>query len=154
MIDLVLHRLQENGFTVNPQKCQWGVRETDWFGHWLTPDGIKPWDKKIQGILALDQPKTLRHLRGFLGMINFYRDFWERRAHITAPLTSLTKINPKRFKKHWTPECTKAFKAVKALIAQEVMLAYPDPNLPFDIETDASEFQLGAVIKQNNKPIG
>ena len=38
-------------------------------------------------------------------------------------------------------------------MAQDVLLAYPDFNLPFDIHTDASDFQLGAVISQNGKPI-
>lgn len=61
--------------------------ETNWLGHWLTLNGIKPWKKKIQGILQLDKPKTLRQLRGFISMVNFYRDFWERQMHVLAPCT-------------------------------------------------------------------
>jgi hypothetical protein len=152
-IDEVLSRLEANGYTVNPAKCEWGVRETDWLGHWLTPEGIKPWKKKIDGILALDKPKTLKQLRGFIGMVNYYRDFWKRRAHVLAPLTALTKVNPKQFRKAWDAKCDQAFKQIKAIIAQEVLLAYPDPNKLFDVETDSSDYQLGARIMQEGKTI-
>jgi len=150
-IDEVLSRLEANGYTVNAAKCEWGVRETDWLGHWLTPEGIKPWKKKIDGILVLDKPKTLKQLRGFIGMVNYYRDFWKRRAHVLAPLTALTKVNPKQFRKVWDAKCNQAFKQIKAIIAQEVLLEYPDPNKLFDVETDSSDYKLGAHIMQEGK---
>jgi hypothetical protein len=74
---------------------------------------------------------------------------WPRRAHTLAPLTKLT--GTKVFV--WNDEQQKAFEAMKAIMSSEALLRYPDHNLPFDIETDASDYQLGAVIKQGGHPV-
>ena len=73
---------------------------------------------------------------------------WPRRAHTLAPLTDLTG---KQF--IWGPAQRQAFHSMKALVTADALLHYPDHNIPFDIETDASDLQLGAVIKQNNRPV-
>ncbi len=60
-----------------------------------------------------------------------------------------TKKKPWR----WDSIHQQAFKDVKAAIAKETVLAYPDFLKPFEIYTDASSMQLGAVITQDNRPI-
>jgi cleavage and polyadenylation specificity factor subunit 1 len=108
----ILTKLQDNGFMVNPLKCDWAVQETDWLGCWLTPSGVKPWKKKIDAVLKMEPPKSLKELRGFIGMVNYYHDMWLHRAHVLAPLTAktgATKKGEKQAKFIWTPDMQTAF---------------------------------------------
>ena len=78
-------------------------------------------------------------------MINYYKDHISRRSEQLAPLTALTKKNT-RF--NWTSQCQQSFDSLRAYLAKCIVLAFPDFTLPFDIHTDASKIQIGAVIHQ------
>jgi hypothetical protein len=117
----------------------------------------------VQAILVIKLPTGVKQLRHFLGMVQYYRDLWARWSNMLAPLTSLvgecsqTKTTKaKRTKKvpwHWDEVHQRAFNHIKATIAKKAVLAYPDYSKVFEIYTDASSKQLGAVITQDNRPI-
>ena len=100
--------------------------------------------------MQLNPPKTKRQLRHFLGMVNYYRDLWRKRSHILAPLTNMVSSAAKWV---WGKEQQAAFDDMKRVISKETLLAFPDFNKEFHIYTDASYYQLGAVIMQERKPL-
>ena len=100
--------------------------------------------------MKIDTPRNRKELRSFIGVVNYYRDMWIRRSHALAPLAKLTS---KAVKWQWTQKEQAAFDTVKCIIAKQTILAYPDFSQPFEIHTDASHYQLGAVISQGGKPI-
>jgi hypothetical protein len=67
--------------------------ELEHLGCWVTRKGIQPRPKKVDAMMRLEEPKTRKQLRGFIGMINCHRDTWKHRSHVLAPLTSLTSVN-------------------------------------------------------------
>jgi len=158
-LDKVLQRLCETGFQVNAAKSHFCALELDYLGYTLSRKGIAPQKKKVAAILALKPPKNVKELRRVLGIVQYYRDLWEKRTDLLAPLTDLVaecgttkkkrKANPWR----WEAEHDEAFRRVKEIIARDVILAYPDFAKKFVIYTDASTRQLGGVITQDNRPL-
>lgn len=152
VLEKVLQRLQDANFTINPLKCEWAVQETDFLGFWLTPQGLKPWKKKVKAILDLEAPRNVSETRSFIEAVTFYREMFPKRSHILAPLHRPTEAKSKnRFV--WSTECDNAFKQIKAMLTKDAFIRYPDPNKPFHVYTDASDIQLGAVIVQEGKPV-
>ena len=148
-LDIVLTCLEQNGFTVNSSKCEWEAQETDWLGYWPTTTGLKPLSKNIKAITAMWAPVNIKQVHSFIGAVTYYCDMWPCRSHISAPLTDLTGKGTF----HWTLVHQKASDAMKALMVKDVLLCYPDHNIPFHICTDASDYELGSVILQQNVPV-
>ncbi len=66
----------------------------EYLGYILTRTGIKPQPNKVQAILAISMPKSVRDFRSFLGMVQYYRDLWARRNSVVI-LKSPEPIRPR-----------------------------------------------------------
>ena len=149
-LEQVLTRLQEAGLKINAVKSFFARTNLEYLGYNISREGLRPNQKKVEAILQLEAPKTRKQLRRFIGMVNYYRDMWPQRSHLLAPLSSLTSA---KVKWKWTTEHQESFDKMKALMAKETLVTFPDFSKEFEIHTDASKLQLGACISQEGKPV-
>jgi hypothetical protein len=142
----VLRRLTQHHLTVVAEKCAWGVTEVEYLGYIIAEHGIAMSKEKVDCVLNWKQPTTLQATQSFIGFANFYRRFIRNFSAIARPLTSSTSGDPKSWT--WTPEMTKAFDTLKEAFITAPVLAHFDPTRTAIVETDASDFALGAILSQ------
>ena len=146
----VLQRFEQYGIIINPAKCLLGVTELNFLGHHVTQDGVSPLSEQVQVIRDFPQPKTLRKLREFLGLVNFYHRFIPHCATILTPLNELLKSTATNSRTlHWTTAATSAFEEIKNTLARATLLVHPKSDAPVNIMTDASDVAIGAVLQQH-----
>ena len=94
LVGKVLEQLVEAGMKCNPLKCSWAIEESDFLGYWMTPTAMKPMKNKIGAVLQMDRPYDKIEAQSFIGVVNYYKSLWPRRANILAPLGELTGTKP------------------------------------------------------------
>ena len=120
------------------------------FGTIFSAKGMKPDPIKIQALQDLLTPQTQKQLQSFLGLMNYLQPFL---PDIAAKTTFLREQVSKW---DWTPSTDSTFQQLKQWICKTLLkktLAYYDRSQPLSIQTDASEYGLGAALLQNNRPI-
>lgn len=149
LLRLVFERLNNNGFKLRVNKCQFYATEIHYLGFIISKDGIKPNPGKVECVLKYPRPQDQSETQRFLGMLNYYRRFIKNFSHIARPLTKLT---PQLAEFKWDNECQEAFDMLKNELANHVTLKIPDFSLPFYITTDASAIACGATLSQGDPP--
>jgi hypothetical protein len=106
--------------------------------------------KKVQAVADWPKPQNIRELRGFLGLVGYYRKFVKNFGVLAGPLTDLLK---KQMVFHWNQEHDAAFEALKLAFIAVPVLALPNFSKTFCVETDASECGVGVVLMQDKHPV-
>ena len=148
---VVFDRLREHGLKLKPSKCNVFKPEINYFAHHVSQKGVLPSKKNLESIAQCPPPDTYTKVKSFVGLVGHYRHFIKGFAKITVPLYDLTSGDNKDKKSEHvdlSPEALEAFDCLKAACLQAPILAFPDFDKPFLLETDASGKGLGAVLSQ------
>lgn len=91
-VNQVVSRLAEAGLKLDPKKCEFAKKEIKYLRFIIcVTEGIKPDPEKVRAITERERPIDIKGIRSFLGLANFYRNFIENFAQLTAPLHDLTR---------------------------------------------------------------
>ena len=148
-IEHVFSKIKESGLRINPEKCHFLVERTKFLGYVISKDGIETDQTKIDAIRKFQNPSCVKHLRSFLGLTNYYRKFLKDYAKYSKVLEGLCGKNKDK-KIIWTEECNEAFQKLKEKMIKTPILAYPDFENEFILDTDASFDTIGAVLSQKD----
>ena len=120
---------EKAGLRIKPCKCHIGC----------TVDRAR-----VKAIREMPAPSRTKSVESFLGFANYYRRFVWYPSEIEAPLRDV--IANSTFE--WTEEAQLSIDEIKKSIARDLILAYPDPTALLEVDTDALDVGLGAVISQ------
>ena len=140
----VFERLQENNLKLKPRKCKFFQTEVPFLGKLATRDGLAVDPKKIEAVILWPVPTCRRDVESLLGFVNYHWNHIKGYAKLAAPLYEIT--GKKEF--HWDEPQQAAFEALKEALVCAPVLAYPNAEDQFILDTDASRTAIGAEVIQ------
>ena len=146
--------MENAGLKLKLKKCEFFKTKITYLGHIVSAKGIETDPKKVEAVRNWTVPKTVTDVRSFLGFTNHYRRFIKGYANVARPLNLLVSgdnANRKKALIEWTEECQIAFDKLKDLCTSTPILAYVNYRKPFQLQTDASDLGLGAVLYQKDE---
>ena len=144
-LETVLSRLENANLKLKPKKCHFFQSKVTFLGHVVSSDGISTDPAKVEKVLNCDAPTNVHELRSLVGFLSYYRRFIPQFTELAKPLIAMTEKD-KRFS--WGPDQEKSFTKLKQALCSAPVLAYPQADSPFMLDTDASDVGIGAVLSQ------
>ncbi|WJZ82921.1 hypothetical protein VitviT2T_002642 [Vitis vinifera] len=150
-LEAVLHRCIEKDLVLNWEKCHFMVRQGIVLGHIISEKGIEVDKAKVELIVKLPSPTTVKGVRQFLGHAGFYRRFIKGFSSLSKPLCELLAKDAKFI---WDERCQNNFDQLKKFLTTTPIVRAPNWQLPFELMCDASDFAIGAVLgqREDGKP--
>ena len=147
----VFERFKEHGITLNPEKCHLGLTQVEYVGHTINKNGLHFTRDKLDSVLNFPRPETMKHVKSFLGLANYFRDHIRNHSLRVQALQDLVADYSKpqaRTKVTWTEACEAAFIDIRQAIDDCPMLWFLDDHSPIFLQTDASDYGIGAYLYQ------
>lgn len=146
--DQVMTALGKYNLKVKTEKCFLFRKEVKFLGHIVSKNGVRPDPINLQGITEYPEPKTVKEVRAFLGLVNFYRRHIPECSTISKPLSAVTGQK----KLAWTETCRQAFKELKEKLTKPPVLSYPNyDGKDLELMVDASGIGSGACLMQEQE---
>lgn len=136
----VLQRYRSYGLKLKPQKCILFRKEVEFLGRTVNKNGLSIGPNYIETINNWPKPENTKDVERLCGFANYHRNFRKNFAELTIPLYAVTGKN--RF--YWGDEQQSAFDKVKLALTSAPVLTLPNKDGQFILDTDASEFAIGA----------
>ena len=146
-LKIVFDRLRKYNLKMRLDKCTFAVKEIEYLGFVVDATSHRPTARYSGKILDCKVPTSKKELEAFLGLCNWIGRFIPNLSGMTRPLYELTHKNAKYI---WTDVHHKLFNEIKSKIQCIDRLYLPDLNKDFYVETDASEYGMGAVLMQKD----
>ena len=144
-INLVFQRIRDAGLKLQPPKCRFFQEEVAYLGLIVSREGISVDPTKVDKVRHWPIPQNSKDVQQFLGLVNYYRRFILGFVELAKPLHRLTEHNVSFT---WTKECQESFDDLRNKLTSTPVLAYPNFEQPFILDTDAINSGVGAVLSQ------
>jgi predicted aspartyl protease/transposase InsO family protein len=142
---IVLDRVSRCGMKLKTSKCALMQKSVHFLGHVISGDGVATDPEKVRLVEQWPVPANLGELRSFLGLTGYYRRYVDGYSRIVSPLTELTQKGRQFI---WSETCQRAFETLKQKLSSPPVLAMPNDQDTFVLDTDASDRSIGAVLTQ------
>ena len=146
----LLETVRMNNLSLSPDKIQFKSTDCKFFGHRLTPEGLKLDPEKVKAIVQMPPPQSIQSLQSSNGMVNYLKRFSPVLTELAEPLRRLQKWDTIWA---WESEQQQAFKKIKTTLTTLPVLTYFDKDKDHIIQTDASKTGISAVLLQEGQPI-
>ncbi|MBW0521336.1 hypothetical protein O181_061051 [Austropuccinia psidii MF-1] len=148
-VSTVLSRLRANHLFAKASKRLFHVSSVEYLGYVVSSEGLKMDQAKVQQIHNWPPPRNLKALQSFLSFANFYRRFTK---NYSKKISSLTSFLKKDSCFHLIEKVLSQFHQLKEAFTTAPVLSHFNPSLPTIVQTDASDYALGAAQSQENIP--
>ena len=147
----MLEHFQIHGLKLKPSKCEFFKEKFEYLGHSVSSKGVWPSRDNLKVIAKYLEPTTYTAIKDFVRLVGHYRCFIKDFTRITDPLHEYARGDKAKKKKEQVvlnEAARNAFHQLEKAVMSAPVLAYPDPNKEYLLETDASKLRLGALLSQ------